>query len=66
MRVCAPSNQERAVLSATKQRIGRNWKSVVLRAWATGSYGELADHSPELRTIRNTRGPTWLLRVRID
>jgi hypothetical protein len=43
---------------------GRNWKSALREAWMTGIYDDFQG-SNFLQQIRNTFGPTWLIRFRL-
>lgn len=40
---------------------GRNWKSALRDAWMTGDYNGF-ERSNVLQCIRNTFGPSWLIR----
>ncbi|MFC0199617.1 hypothetical protein [Paracoccus rhizosphaerae] len=40
---------------------GRRWKSRLLAEWLSSTGGE----GPELRQVRNTFGPSWLLNYRL-
>ena len=50
-----------AALRAYRDRHGKRWNSRLLAEWlsATGEEG------PELRHVRNTFGPSWLLDYRL-
>jgi len=43
---------------------GRTWKSCLRHAWMTGRYADhgAAKYSHLLQQIRNTFGPSWLVR----
>jgi hypothetical protein len=43
---------------------GRNWKSALHDSWMTGNYDGSVDAGP-LQQIRNTFGPTWLVRFNL-
>jgi hypothetical protein len=53
-------------LRAVKSALGRNYKSAIRQAWMTGDYrGQLLqDWSSQLQQIRNSFGPSWLVRAR--
>jgi hypothetical protein len=64
----APARPRRTIdadqLEALQQfaeRHGRNWKQQLSYCWETGDYGITA-HTAELQQIRNTFGPSWLVR----
>lgn len=56
-----PSAEEIDALRAYRAQHGRRWKSRLLaeRLSSTG------DEGPELRQVRNTFGPSWLLNYRL-
>jgi hypothetical protein len=47
---------------------GRCWKSALNQAWCTGRYDQYngADEDGLLQQVRNTFGPSWLVRFRFD
>ena len=48
-------------LRAYRDRHGRRWKSRLLAEWLSSTGGE----GPDLRQVRNTFGPSWLLNYRL-
>ncbi len=48
-------------LRAYRDRHGRRWKSCLLSEWLSSTGAE----GPELRQVRNTFGPSWLLNYRL-
>lgn len=56
-----PTPEQIAALRAYRDRHGKRWKSRLLAEWlsATGEEG------PDLRQVRNTFGPSWLLDYRL-
>ena len=48
-------------LQAYRDRHGRRWKSRLLAEWLSSTGNE----GPELRQVRNTFGPSWLLDYRL-
>lgn len=44
---------------------GRTWKSVLRQAWMNGDYGIHGEISNSLQQIRNSFGPSWLVRFRL-
>ncbi len=46
-------------------RHGRRWKSELREAWMTGIYCDPAVDSATLQRIRNTYGPSWLIKCRV-
>jgi len=46
---------------------GRTWKSCLRHAWETGMYAEhgAADYSNLLQQVRNTFGPSWLVKFKL-
>lgn len=59
-----PSEEQLAALVAYAKAHGRKWKSQLNHAWMTGQYG-MSDDSMNLQQVRNTLGPTWLIRFRL-
>lgn len=56
-----PSAQQIEALRAYRDRHGRRWKSRLLAEWLSST----GDEGPELRQVRNTFGPSWLLNYRL-
>lgn len=56
-----PSTEQLEALKAWAALYGRNWKSSLRDAWMTGDYGSF-EQSNYLQQIRNTFGPSWLVR----
>ncbi len=54
------------VLRLVRFALGRNYKSAIRQAWMDGSYSAqcLAPWAGKLQCIRNTFGPSWLVRAR--
>jgi hypothetical protein len=48
-------------LRAYRDQHGRRWKSRLLAEWLSSA----GDEGPELRQVRNTFGPSWLLNYRL-
>lgn len=44
---------------------GRNWKGVLRQSWMTGDYGTHGNISNWLQQIRNSFGPSWLVRFKL-
>ena len=59
-----PSTEQLEALKAWAALYGRNWKSPLRDAWMTGDYGSF-EQSNYLQQIRNTFGPSWLIRFRL-
>lgn len=53
-----------AALLDFAQRHGRTWKSSLRQCWMTGQYGP-SDASNHLQQIRNSFGPSWLVKFRL-
>jgi hypothetical protein len=45
---------------------GRTWKYDLRQAWMTGDYGCNQDIAPPLQQLRNSLGPSWLVRFRLE
>jgi hypothetical protein len=58
-----PSMKQIEALKAWATIYGRNWKSSLRQAWMTGEYNGF-ENSHFLQQIRNTFGPSWLVRFR--
>ena len=56
--------EQLAALQTFARENGRNWKSALRHSWETGDYCTNAD-SASLQQIRNTFGPSWLVRFRL-
>jgi hypothetical protein len=56
-----PSTEQVEALKAWAAIYGRNWKSALRQAWMTGEYNGF-ENSHFLQQIRNTFGPSWLVR----
>ena len=56
-----------SILVAVKAKLGRQYKSAIRVAWMNGDYdGEgLGEWSSRLQQIRNTFGPSWLVRAKV-
>ena len=55
------SAEQIEALRAYRDRHGRRWKSRLLAEW----HSSTGDEGPELRQVRNTFGPSWLLNYRL-
>jgi hypothetical protein len=55
--------EQQSALVAFATRHGRNWKSALRRLWDTGRDDREPD-GPLLRQVRNTLGPSGLVRYR--
>lgn len=56
-----PSAEQIEALRAYRAQHGRRWKSRLLAEW----HSSTGDEGPELRQVRNTFGPSWLLTWRL-
>jgi len=57
------SAEQIAALRTFAQDNGRNWKSDLNHAWSTGDWShDYADNAGLLQQIRNTFGPSWLVK----
>jgi hypothetical protein len=59
------SVEQLEALNAWAALYGRNWKLPLRDAWMTGDYGSF-EQSNYLQQIRNTFGPSWLIRFRLS
>ena len=55
------SEEQIDALRAYRDQHGRRWKSRLLSEWLSST----GDEGPELRQVRNTFGPSWLLNYRL-
>lgn len=55
------NDEQLAALALYRDTHGRYWKRELNDAWATGNYGPSDDVGP-LQQVRNTFGPSWLVR----
>lgn len=44
---------------------GKRWKASLRQAWMTGDYGVHGDVSPLLQQVRNSFGPSWLVKFKL-
>lgn len=58
------SPEQLAALQRVAKYYGRRWKDSLRQAWMTGQYGCYMD-APQLQQIRNTFGPSWLVRFKL-
>ena len=60
------NNEAIEVLRQVKIILGRNYKTAIRNAWMNGNYSaeSLGQWSSQLQQIRNTFGPSWLVRTR--
>jgi hypothetical protein len=56
-----PSAEQMQALRSFAAREGRYWKSVLRESWMNGQYPN-EDEAGHLQTLRNTFGPSWLVR----
>lgn len=56
-----PTLDQIEALRAYRDRHGRRWKSRLLAEWLSST----GDEGAELRQVRNTFGPSWLLNYRL-
>jgi hypothetical protein len=56
--------EQLAALKAWATLHGRNWKTPLRDAWMNGIYDDF-EGSNYLQQIRNTFGPSWLIRFRL-
>jgi hypothetical protein len=56
--------QQLAAVRQVAKYYGRTWKQSLREAWMTGQYGSYMD-APVLQQIRNSFGPSWLVRFRL-
>ena len=56
-----PSAEQIEALRAYRDQHGSRWKSRLLAEWLSSTGGE----GPDLRQVRNTFGPSWLLNYRL-
>lgn len=62
-----PSTEQIAALKGFAAINGRTWKSKLRQAWYDGNYGDhgieqYGDMAALLQQVRNTFGPSWLIR----
>jgi hypothetical protein len=60
-----PSTEQIDALKQFAAIHGRYWKSVLRDAWMDGDYRGF-ENSWLLQQVRNTFGPSWLVRFRLD
>lgn len=60
-----PSKEQIEALHQWKREFGRNWKDALRRAWFDGDYMGFTGESAYLQQVRNTFGPSWLIRLRL-
>jgi len=56
-----PPPEQIDALRAYRDLHGRRWKGRLLAEWLSST----GDEGPELRRVRNTFGPSWLLSYRL-
>ncbi len=59
------TKEQLTALRAYAASHGRTWKSQLNHMWMTGQY-DADDNSSALQQIRNTFGPSWLVRFRLS
>lgn len=59
-----PTAEQLAALQAFAANNGRYWKRLLRHAWETGDY-QVEDDSASLQQVRNTLGPSWLVRFKL-
>lgn len=57
-----PTEDQKVALCAYRERHGKRWKSRLLADWLKSG---APDERPELRQLRNSHGPSWLLDYRL-
>lgn len=57
-----PTPEQLAALRKWARIYGRNWKGLLRDAWMTGNYDGNDDIAGYLQQVRNTLGPSWLIR----
>lgn len=64
MTVHAPTNEQLAALRTFANANGRTWKSKLRHCWEISRYDDYpgTDRYDLLQTVRNTLGPSWLVR----
>lgn len=60
----APTAEQLAALQAWRDAMGKQWRSKLLAAWERAGEGYSA-YVPALQHLRNTFGPSWLVRVKL-
>lgn len=60
------TTEQHTAISTYAQRHGRSWKADLRHAWMNGYYSHPDDDSASLQQIRNTYGPSWLVRFRVS
>ena len=59
-----PTAEQLAALASYAKSYGRQWKANLRQSWMTGNY-LAGDNAPALQQIRNTFGPSWLVRFKL-
>ena len=60
-----PTPEQIQALKTYAQVLGHNWKAALRQAWMTGDYEGIeryGDTAAYLQQLRNTFGPSWLVR----
>lgn len=57
--------QALSILAQVKAAMGRNYKAAIRQAWMDGNYRavNLEKWTGDLQNIRNTFGPSWLVKA---
>lgn len=59
---------EKHILEYVRAKFPKHWRAMIREAWMTGDYSPLGlseNQDQTLQLIRNTRGLTWLMRIKI-
>lgn len=59
-----PSDEQLQALKDWAKEHGKKWKSALRDAWMSGDYKGF-DNSPALQRIRNSGGPSWLVKFKL-
>lgn len=66
-RIHTLSTEQLAALRAFANDNGRSWKRELNHAWSTGDWSQdHGDNAGLLQQIRNTFGPSWLVKFKFD
>lgn len=59
---------EKQVLEYVRAKFPSRWRAMIREAWMTGDYSLLGlreNQDQMLQVMRNTRGPAWLMGIKI-
>lgn len=65
MKKFVPNEEQLNALKRWKKENGRTWKNELNHAWMTGNYNRF-EGSNLLQQIRNSGGPSWLHRFKLN